>query len=332
MAAPKVPRAAALAALLDSAEIVGLIEDLEATRWTGRPGYPVRALIGICLVKSLYALPTWTRAQQLVAEHDALARTCGAVPSIYACYRFAAKLREHSHLLEHCIELVLSQLKRKHSELGRDLAVDASDMPAYANGQRYVSKNGRERAPEEYSDPDASWGHRSAVSTRKGGGFYGYKVHVAVCTKTELPLAWAVETARRNESTLAGRLVERAKGLGVPGETCAMDKAYDIESVYEQMESQDCAPVILLKRTPAVKRGDHLLPYEGSPTRLHPRIARTSDRFRRLYKRRGAVERNFGRLKHEWGLGPLRTRGLERVRLHVDLTMLTSLACAALAT
>src|SRR5690348_10440670 len=22
---------------------------------------------------------------------------------------------------------------------------------------------------------DASWGHRSAVSTRKGGGFYGYK-------------------------------------------------------------------------------------------------------------------------------------------------------------
>lgn len=28
---------------------------------------------------------------------------------------------------------------------------------------------------QAYSDPDASWGHRSAVSTRKGGGFYGYR-------------------------------------------------------------------------------------------------------------------------------------------------------------
>jgi hypothetical protein len=55
-----------------------------------------------------------------------------------------------------------------------------SDLPAYANGQRLVSKNGRER--ERYSDPDASWGHRSAVSTRKGGGFYGYKIDALVCT------------------------------------------------------------------------------------------------------------------------------------------------------
>jgi len=44
------------------------------------------------------------------------------------------------------------------------------------------------------------------------------------------------------------------------------------------------------------------------------------------------VERNFGRLKHEWGLGPLRTRGLERVRLHVDLTVLTKLACSLMTT
>jgi hypothetical protein len=135
-----------------------LIEDLEATRWTGRPGYPIRALVGVCLVKSLYALP-----------------------SIYACYRFGAKLRAHHELLERCIERVLRSLKSARPELGHDLAIDASDMPAYANGQRYVSKGDRERAPEEYSDPDASWGHRSAVSTRKGGGFYGYRVHMAVC-------------------------------------------------------------------------------------------------------------------------------------------------------
>ena len=60
--------------------------------------------------------------------------------------------------------------------------IDASDMPAYANGQRYVYKGGPER--NWHTDPDASWGHRSAVSTRRGGGFYGFKLQMACCTKT----------------------------------------------------------------------------------------------------------------------------------------------------
>jgi hypothetical protein len=62
--------------------------------------------------------------------------------------------------------------------------------------------------------------------------------------------------------------------------------------------------------------------------RLHPLIPRESPRFRKLYKDRGSVEREFGRLKHEWALAPLRVRGLDRVRLHADLTILAKLASA----
>jgi hypothetical protein len=43
---------------------------------------------------------------------------------------------------------------------------------------------------------------------------------------------------------------------------------------------------------------------------------------------RGSVEREFGRLKHEWAMLPLRVRGLAKVRLHVDLTVLANLANA----
>ena len=53
-----------------------------------------------------------------------------------------------------------------------------------------------------------------------------------------------------------------------------------------------------------------------------------SERSRKLYRSRGSVEREFGRLKHEWALSPLRVRGLERVRLHADLTILAKLSCA----
>ena len=40
------------------------------------------------------------------------------------------------------------------------------------------------------------------------------------------------------------------------------------------------------------------------------------------------LEVDRGRLKHEWALLPLRVRGIERVRLHADLTILAKLACA----
>ena len=55
-------------------------------------------------------------------------------------------------------------------------------------------------------------------------------------------------------------------------------------------------------------------------------IPRKSDEWRRLYRGRSAVEREFGRLKHHYGLAILRVRGIERVRLHADLTILGRLA------
>ena len=57
-------------------------------------------------------------------------------------------------------------------------------------------------------------------------------------------------------------------------------------------------------------------------------IPRTWLRWKKLYRPRGAVERENGRLKHEWALLPLRVRRLERVQLHADLTMLARLATA----
>src|SRR5215207_4246766 len=69
-------------ALLDSPEIGRLIADLDATRWTGRPGYPVRTMVGAALVKSVYCLPTWTRTVRLIAEHAALREAIGGARPI----------------------------------------------------------------------------------------------------------------------------------------------------------------------------------------------------------------------------------------------------------
>lgn len=107
------------------------------------------------------------------------------------------------------------------------------------------------------------------MSTRKGGGFYGYKLDMAVCADTGLPLAWQVRTASNNEST---RWIKAS--------------------------------------------------------RLHPLVPRETPRWRKLYKGRAAVEREFGRLKNDWGSRRCGFVGLDRVRLHADLTILAKLPCA----
>src|ERR1700675_3168998 len=131
MTTPNVARrsvASDLAGILESSEVSRLIDELQATRETGRPGYPLRAMIGMALAKSLYALPTWTRTVALVREHSALAAVIapnGETPSVYACYRFTAKLREHAPILERCIADVVRALKKANPVLGWDVSIDA---------------------------------------------------------------------------------------------------------------------------------------------------------------------------------------------------------------
>jgi hypothetical protein len=252
---------------------------------------------------------------------------------------------------------VTAGLSAELPEYGRNIAIDASDMPAYANGQRYVSKNGPER--ERYSDPDASWGHRSAVSTRKGGGFYGYRIHASVCTATDLPVAWTVATAREHESTFVASLLHTVASAGSSPRRARSTRATTTAA------STASAPTVTACRssrsarrptysaatttrrhasmatggspepTPSAALPSGVArPASASPRRCGsrptvciPLIPRETPRFTALYRRRASVEREFGRLKHQWALAPLRVRGLDRVRLHADLTILAKLAC-----
>jgi len=345
-------------ALLDSAEVRALIADLQETRWTGRPGYPLRAMVGMALVKSLYALPTWTRAARLVAEHKALQDVLGAIPSVYACYRFTAKLLHHAAMLDACMTRVLASLQVEMPNIGTHVAIDGSDLPAYANGQRYLHNHGPERT--RYSDPDASWGHRSSISTRKGGGYYGYKLHAAIDTHTGLPIAWQVQTARDSEVPMVPVLLDKLAARGIVPTHAMLDKGYDANTVYDECERRGIRPIVPLRKTGKVLAGEHKPPtcehgtwtFAGSdakrgaskwrcPTdactpastwikadRLHTLVPRSTKRWGDLYRERTAVEREFGRLKHEWALLPLRVRRIERVRLHADLSILGRLAVA----
>src|SRR6266511_5728147 len=116
MAVGKVPRrsvAAEVATILDSPEVSALVAELDALRWVGRRGYGARAMLGSCIVKALYALPTWTRVTDLIAEHAGLSDALGGTPSHWACYRFARKLRAERERIAGCLDALAASLREQ---------------------------------------------------------------------------------------------------------------------------------------------------------------------------------------------------------------------------
>lgn len=92
-----------------------------------------------------------------------------------------------------------------------------------------------------------------------------------------------------------------------------MDKGYDNYRVMAETHERGVVPIACIRKGRAIPLTP--IPY-GTAEWKH------------LYKGRAAVEREFGRLKHEYGLAPLRPRGIARVRIPVDLTMLARLGQA----
>jgi Transposase DDE domain len=92
-----------------------------------------------------------------------------------------------------------------------------------------------------------------------------------------------------------------------------MDRGYDNNRVYDECHARRIAPVIP--------------PRKGRAQPETP-IQRGTSLWGDLYRRRTSVEREFGRLKHYYGLAFLRVRGIQRVRQHADLCILARLALA----
>ncbi len=349
-----------LSAILDSPDVSRLVDELQQTRWTGRPGYPLGAMIGIALAKSLYALPTWTRTVALVREHPALAAVIagdGDVPSVYACYRFTAKRRERMHLLEGCIARVVKEMKKRNPVLGWDVAIDASNMPPTRTASVSSPRAARNaRRTRTWTPPGAiarpSPRARAAASTATG------------CTWLSAPRPifrsrgeWRRATrANVRPSVRCSTGCTRSESTPRPPRW----KGYDANTVHDACAKRGVLPVIALRETPAVKRGEHkppscehgtwtfrggglqaqgdqmALPHGQVQARVtlgQGRSAAPADPARDRALTQALRQPRSGRARvrqaqARMALLPLRVRGLEWVRLHADLTILAKLCCA----
>jgi len=109
-------------------------------------------------------------------------------------------------------------------------AADATEIWAYAN-------------PNHSSDPDAKWGYKS-----KDYSFYGYKVHLIVDTKSQLPISIEVTSGNESDSTNLPNLVKQMKKFHPCIETSAtmLDAGYDGHPNYKLLSDNNIIQIIAL--------------------------------------------------------------------------------------
>ncbi len=376
-----------------------LLRAIDGDSPAGPNGYPARVLWSALLAGVVYRLPSVAELIRNLVSNPYLRITCGmaaGVPSASTFSRFLRRLVKHEDLLDECIDDLVRRFAVLAPGFGESVAGDSTDVHAWSRGKKVGA-----------SDPDASWSAKDSKEGpskgRKGkdkGGekkkkkdkedlywWFGYKVHLLVDTRYEVPIAAIVSTAKEGDTTYLRPLLDKRDQLlpEVPLKDTQWDGAYDSTENIKAITGRGALPIIRFnpgqeKEPPGItntlgtplcpvgfpmtywgRDGDYLkyrcpqeatkrfsclsdhkgtdrcslssyglvikLNMKDDPRRYVP-VPRETKKWKRLYKRRTAVERVNSRLKENLLLDDLKVRGLPKVKVRVGLNLLVMLAIA----
>lgn len=171
----------------------------------------------------------------------------------------------------HILHCLIAQAIVLKVIVGGDTTLDSTHLWAYSNkfGKKTCSCKGKCHCPREYSDSDAGWGHKT-----KEYVFFGYKVHLIVDAKCQLPLEVKITPANEPDSPYAKPLLKGVKESHpqLKIDSSSMDAAYDAYENYRfVIEDVGAAPIIALNRrngADALTLGSLYLSQEGKYTCL----------------------------------------------------------------
>ena len=201
--------------------------------------------------------------------------------------------------------MLLKQLLKDGVVEGEVVALDSTAIKAYS--QRSLdNKSGK-------SDREAR------VGRGRRGFILGYKVHMACCTSSELPLAFKVEPCNVNEKSCFKPLLEKLKGRGISVKAVLADAQYDSARVRNAVREYGAEPVIPYRKSSKIKNALRV----GCDFVVHG-----VKRLVNLFRKRVCIERVFSRAKEWLLLDHLRVRGLEQVFIHACLSFSAMLTVA----
>jgi transposase len=272
----------------------------------GRKPYPAVSMLKAQLLKHLLRVPSDRRLALLLNRNRRVARACGfrrKTPSHGLFTQFRHRLGKDGY--EKVFSLLVKQLLKGGAIKDEAVAVDSTAVKAYS--QRSLdNKTGK-------SDPEAR------VGRARRGFLLGYKVHMACCTGSELPLAFTVASCNLNEKRFTKPLLEKLKSQGICAKTVLADAQYDSSKVRETVRLFGAEAIIPYRRSSRIKNGLKV----GRDFVVHG-----TKRLVNLFRKRVSIERLFGRAKEWLLLDHLRVRGLEQAFIHACLSFSSMLVVA----
>ena len=253
-----------------------LVAKLDSSHKTGgNPGYPARQMLRLHILKYLLNERFANGFLKRVGNDPRLLKLCGLsrVPSEVAFSRFknhrlAPNQEELNPVMaavfEECV-VEIEELRKSGiipagaPALGEILAVDATDIPAYANPRR-----------DTPADPDAAWGHRTAKNKSPQAGadnkelFFGYGADVISDAYYGLPLYVSVRPANSNEGPRLRTDLDATLKLHpwLNPRFLTADKGYHAGYNFHHLTYLGITPVIAVPKPPKDRKTGKRL-YEG---------------------------------------------------------------------
>ncbi len=218
--------------------------------------------------------------------------------------RFRSKVGPErlSRVVDHAVEVLVKKERIK----GEAIALDSTFIKAYSR-RNLDNRTG-------YSDPESRIGR--AVKAKD----LGYRLHLAVDVKSELPVAMILVSANENEKKHSINLFNKASEYVKPKKLLA-DSQYSAGNLREAVLENGALPVIpypknQFKGVRGLLRVDRKFRSHGP------------EKFKTAYRKRVAVERVFSRLKNLASLSQHSLRGLDKITFHSQLCVLIMLLTA----
>ena len=261
-----------------------LIETLNNERKNGRNDYSNESLFRVYIARIIFKHSTMQSVIDELKRNPSLRIICRIEPKIKkdgtkqlapdnaVFTRFEARLKKHQLLVDEIFKRMNKDLSIELEDYGETLALDGKIVESYANRcAKNKKKDGRRELDADYTKKTYTKTTDKGEIVTKTHTYFGFRIHLLVDTRYEMPLMFWVTPASDGERTIAKVMMdempdwlkERAKFL-------MADRGYDGRPLQEKIESKGIIPIIDIcnrwkngEKTKQYKDTDFVYTYRG---------------------------------------------------------------------
>jgi hypothetical protein len=205
---------ARLTLVLENMPDESFIRKLENERGRGRNDYPIRPMWNMIIAMIVFGHARYADVIREMKRNAQLRYACGfgwfgKIPDADNVSRFVSKIEDHQEDLLMIFVALSDMLYDILPDFGKNLALDSKWVWSLAN------RKSDRKSPDGRSETDAEWGKKEYSGVHADGTpwssvkkCFGFKFHVLVDSKYELPVAFITTPANGSDIVCGKELLE----------------------------------------------------------------------------------------------------------------------------